>query len=510
MKNWKYSIIRVLKKRSLTIPRWMITWMLFVPIIIYGQNHQISLEQVVNKWCLSSPSAKKIKLSYENTILEFENYKKGFLPSVAFSLSPVNFNRSQKLMQNAENGNYSYVEDYTNTSSTEIAIRQKIGIVGGELNISSRLNYLREFSYNRDRYGTNPLYINYSQPFIGGLYNYKKQRNIQYAQYNNSVKQYCSEIADIQTQGVNLFMSLFSSKLSMELSYKNLQISDTLLITSKALLDNGHFTEYEYHQIELQQLNNKYAFESSTQSYQKALRELITFLNKPEWTDKNIDVLTPQFNLPLEIDKKAASLYARQNSPFVLSQEEKKLKAEQALFTAKLNNRFNGNINISYGLNQYADRFIDAYRKPDYTQGIMIGIQIPIFQWGINRNKIRIAKNNYQNSIIEIEQAEANFDNDIKDIVEEYNHNMNLWFVATKSYQLSQEQYVLLSHKFHSGKVSVYELASAQQEQYNAMQRYYNSIQNVWNNYCALRKITLYDFAEQTELRESLFQDIEH
>lgn len=119
-------------------------------------------------------------------------------------------------------------------------------------------------------------------------------------------------------------------------------------------------------------------------------------------------------------------------------------------------------------------------------------------------------KNNYQNSIIEIEQAEANFDNDIKDIVEEYNHNMNLWFVATKSYQLSQEQYVLLSHKFHSGKVSVYELASAQQEQYNAMQRYYNSIQNVWNNYCALRKITLYDFAEQTELRESLFQDIEH
>lgn len=161
-------------------------------------------------------------------------------------------------------------------------------------------------------------------------------------------------------------------------------------------------------------------------------------------------------------------------------------------------------------MNQYADRFIDAYRKPDYTQGIMIGIQIPIFQWGINRNKIRIAKNNYQNSIIEIEQAEANFDNDIKDIVEEYNHNMNLWFVATKSYQLSQEQYVLLSHKFHSGKVSVYELASAQQEQYNAMQRYYNSIQNVWNNYCALRKITLYDFAEQTELRESLFQDIEH
>lgn len=58
--------------------------------------------------------------------------------------------------------------------------------------------------------------------------------------------------------------------------------------------------------------------------------------------------------------------------------------------------------------------------------------------------------------MIEIDQAEVNFDNNIKDIVEDYNHNMNLWFVATKVIN-SQEQYVLLAHKFHSGKVSVYD-----------------------------------------------------
>ena len=485
--------------------KWIIAWLILVPAFLHGQPFQISLEQVLNEWCLSSPSAKKIKLSYENTLLAFDNYKKQFLPSIAFSLNPVNFNRSQKLMQNAESGNYSYVEDYTNSSSTEIAILQKIGIIGGELSVSSRLNYLREFSNNRDRFGTNPLYINYSQPFVGGFYNYKKQRDIQYAQLNNSIKQYCSEIANVQTQAVNLFMSLFSSKLSTELSYKNLQISDTLLTASKALLDNGYFTEYEYHQMELQQLNNQYAYESSTKSYQKALRELITFLNKSEWMDKEVEIQTPEFDLPLKIDEKLAIFYARHNSPFALTQEEKRLKAEQTLFTAKLNNRFNGNLNLSYGLNQYSDHFLDAYRKPDYTQGIMIGIQIPIFQWGINRNKIRMAKNNYQNSMIEIDQAEANFDNDIQDIVEDYNHNMNLWFVATKSYQLSQEQYALLAQKFHSGKVSVYELASAQQEQYNAMQRYYNAIMNAWNSFCMLRKTTLYDFAKQTELEDLFF-----
>lgn len=122
--------------------KWIIIWFILVPTFLHGQPYQISLEQVLNEWCLSSPSAKKIKLSYENTLLAFDNYKKQFLPSIAFSLNPVHFNRSQKLMQNAESGNYSYVEDYTNSSSTEIAIRQKIGIIGGELSVSSRLNYL--------------------------------------------------------------------------------------------------------------------------------------------------------------------------------------------------------------------------------------------------------------------------------------------------------------------------------------------------------------------------------
>ena len=179
--------------------KWITIWFLLFPALLQGQPYQISLEQVLNEWCLVSPSAQKIKLSHENSILEFENYKKEFLPSVAFSLSPVNFNRSQKLMQNSESGNYSYVEDYSNNSSTEIAIRQKVGIIGGELSVSSRLNYLREFSNNRNRFGTNPLYINYSQPFIGGFYNYKRQRGIQHAVYNNSLKQYCSEMSDIRS-----------------------------------------------------------------------------------------------------------------------------------------------------------------------------------------------------------------------------------------------------------------------------------------------------------------------
>lgn len=487
--------------------RWITIWIMFIPVFFYGQTYQISLEQVLNEWSLSAPEAKKIKLSYENKIMEFENYKKEFLPSIAFSLNPVNFNHSQKLMQNSENGNYSYVEDFSNSGNMAISIHQKIGFLGGELDISSRLNYLRQFSNNKNRFGTTPLCVSYSQPFIGGACNYRMQKAIQYALYDNVLKQYCSEIADIQMQSANLFMNLFLAKLSAELSLKNLQISDTLLITSKALFDNGHFTKYEYHQMELQKLNNKYIYENSVKRYHKVLRKLIVFLDKEEWIGKKIEVLDPQLNLPLRIDEVMAILYARQNSPFALSQKEKKLRAEQILLEVRLKSRLNGSINISYGLNQYADDFASSYKKFDHVQGIMIGIQVPVFQWGINRNIMKIAKNNYQSAMVDIKQAEANFDNQIRDLVEDYNQNINLWLIAMESYKLSQEQYFFLIQKFYYGKISVYDLALAQQEQYDTMQRYYKAIYNVWNDICILRKATLYDFCENIDLKD-LFPNI--
>ena len=132
--------------------------------------------------------------------------------------------------------------------------------------------------------------------------------------------------------------------------------------------------------------------------------------------------------------------------------------------------------------------------------------QIPIFQWGVNRNKIRIAQNNYHTSIIEMEESEANFSNELKDKVSAYNHEVKLFFLSKQSYQLAQEQYEILSRKFQYSRVSVYEISSTQTELYEAMKRYYTSMQAVWNQFFILREITLYDFMQQCELTDILLK----
>ena len=44
-------------------------------------------------------------------------------------------------------------------------------------------------------------------------------------------------------------------------------------------------------------------------NYQKALRELSTFLNRPEWIDEEVEILTPEFNLPFCRSTKSQLLF---------------------------------------------------------------------------------------------------------------------------------------------------------------------------------------------------------
>ena len=98
---------------------------------------QITLEKVVNEWSFYSPSAEKIRLTYDNISMTHKKYLKGFLPLITININPVSFNHSLRLMQNSTDGSYSYVNDYSNTSNTGLTIQQKIGITGGVFSVSS-------------------------------------------------------------------------------------------------------------------------------------------------------------------------------------------------------------------------------------------------------------------------------------------------------------------------------------------------------------------------------------
>ena len=152
-----------------------------------------------------------------------------------------------------------------------------------------------------------------------------------------------------------------------ELALENKQNNDTLLHIAEVKLKNGNITEYDFKQIELQSLNTQYAYENGTKNYTESQQKLMTFLGI---NADSVDIGIPVFELPLSIDAHLVTTYVKKNNPFFKQQEIQKLEAEKSLFSTKLSNRLNGNINLNYGINQYAETFINAYRHGNQRQSL--------------------------------------------------------------------------------------------------------------------------------------------
>jgi outer membrane protein TolC len=101
-------------------------------------------------------------------------------------------------------------------------------------------------------------------------------------------------------------------------------------------------------------------------------------------------------------------------------------------------------------------------------------------------------------------------DSEVKKLVAAYNQNVKLWRISEQAYHLSKENYRMSVQKFALGKISMYELTAAQQEQATNMQRYYSAIRDAWAGYFALRILTLYDFEKQEELTDMLITTVKN
>lgn len=459
-------------------------------------DRQCSLSYTVDTLSFLSNAARTEKLRYANELLRYENYKKSFLPSFLLTLSPVSFNRSLRLLQQASDGNYSYVEDYANTGSVGMNIRQKIGIFGGELSIGSNLSYLHEYSQFRQSFSTSPYYISYSQQLWGGRKLHRLEKSIEETKNLVAVNEYCANIARIQQQVLGMYLEALSSKMNRDLSVQTRLNNDTLLHIAKVKLDNGHSTEYEYKQIEVQCLKSQLVAENATKSYEQSLRRLSTFLGR----DRLIEVSVPDFDLPLTIDSVWVELHVRSNHPFYRQLDIQRLEAERELYSVRISNGFNVNISLGYGVNQYAENLSDAYRRLNARQSVGVMVQIPVFQWGIGKNKVRMAENTYHSLLLERESKRKEFENQLIEKIDSYHSSLKQWLMAKRTYQLSLEQYRMVIKLFSLGKTSGYELYAAQNNQFSALTQYYSAIRQAYTNYYAIRTLALYDFKVGKEL----------
>ena len=251
-------------------------------------------------------------------------------------------------------------------------------------------------------------------------------------------------------------------------------------------------------QLELRMLNDSLSINTSALSVRERQMQLNSFLR----LDENAQV-APMLDeeIPLvNIDYDMALDKALENSSFRLTNEIKALNAEAGVAQAKADRGASASINARFGLSQTGDTFRTAYSGLLDQEVVGLEFSIPIFDWGMGKGRVKMAKANAEMVRSQIEQEEIDYRRQIYTLIEQFANQRNQCYMARRARQVANDRYEIAMDNFRRGTISVTEMNTAQSEKDAANQTYISELASFWLSYYELRRQTLYDFISGTDI----------
>jgi outer membrane protein TolC len=216
--------------------------------------------------------------------------------------------------------------------------------------------------------------------------------------------------------------------------------------------------------------------------------------------DAQIVLQNPQPLAYIIVDKEIALQYALKNSAQTLQFETQLLQANANLDKASKENGFNANLYAVFGLTQNAPNYQQAYNDPSDQQNVNLGIQVPLYDWGLRKGQLQVAQSNLEIVKSNVEQARIDFAQKVYLQVAKFNMQQNQLFIAAKSDTIAQKSYEITKQRYYLGKITVTDLNIAQESNDRARLAYLSALQTYWEAYFQLRKNTLFDFEKNAPI----------
>lgn len=231
-------------------------------------------------------------------------------------------------------------------------------------------------------------------------------------------------------------------------------------------------------------------------------QKLATFLgySSKENLQLSIDTVIPEYIVNYE----EALSYAKELNSIQIQQKRRAFEADMNVARVKSNNRFNFNLNATFGLSQTAETIEGAYENPQNQEYVSLGVNIPILQWGAGRGRIKQAQANAELVKSTIEQETIDFEQDIYEKVASYNLNRKQLMISERAREVAEKRFEVSKQRYLLGKILITDLQIAQSEKDNALLSYMNAFRVFWQSYYELRRITHYDFEAKTMIEPKL------
>lgn len=458
---------------------------------------QLTLQSAITQAQQASLDAVVARLNFMSNYWSFRSFKAELLPAINLTGNLMQYNHSTVEARDPETGRISMVDNNTLTNALTLSIDQNIAALGGKLSLQSYLYRLDQFFDDSKIYNSQPLRLNYTQPLFA-FNQLKWRKKTEPLKYDRAQRQYLETIEGVTIRVVDLFFSVLAAQSQFEQSQANMRDREQLFVQSQKRLDLGTTTKSDVLQLELSLLNARMEVRTKELDLQMANFRLQTYLGLPMLTKME---LIPPAEVPrLVLNEEQVLHLAMQNSPFKYRQNLELLDAEKAVAQAKSARGLQVRLNGELGFNRVANEISDAFRDIQNNQIVGVTMTMPIFDWGVSRGQIRMAKADLEAVRTSQRLEYEEFVQTLRTEVLKFNMQNEQCDNAHRAQEIADERYEITRRRFEAGGISVTELNTAWQEAQNARANYINQLHGFWSGYYSLRKATLYDWLNNTDI----------
>lgn len=441
--------------------------------------------------------AQMARFSFLGSYWTYRSYRAELLPSVTLSGSLLGYDRSVTTVRNYEDGHISYVDNNSLTNSLTLSISQNIAATGGTVSLQSYLNRLDQFSYDQTTYNSQPLRLRYDQPLR--TYNSLKWRGkTEPVSYEKAKRQYLESMQGIAVTVTSLYFSVLSAQSDYKQAQATAEERGRLFEQTKRRFEIGTMTRSDLLQLELSAINARVAVKRCKLALDNARFRLFTYLQVVQSDD--VELVAPDNVIDNMLSEDEVMQRALEASTHPLAQQLSLIESQRNLAQAKSQRGVQLSLHGELGLYKTSDNIGDAYRRLQDNEIVGLTLSVPIFDWGVSKGRVRVAKANLDMVKTQIEQNLLEYRQEIRNLVIQFNLQYEQCLDAARAEEIANERYSLTLQRFEAGGVTVTELNTALQEKESARSQYISNLHTYWSDYYSIQRHTLWDYINNREI----------
>ncbi|TAJ13661.1 TolC family protein [Marinilabiliaceae bacterium JC017] len=466
-------------------------FLVFIPWQKLFAQRLLTLQQSVSEALEKSPEIRQAKANLiynrENLTAQRASLKSKF----KLSVTPYKYSNSR----NYDDFNQAWYNAEKTSSFGTLSVNQPIVWTDGELSLVNRFGWEDNYSsssVNQPFKGfSNSLDLRLNQPVF--TYNRRKLelRELELA-FENAQLSYALKELNIEKRVTDYFYQLYQTQMNVltyREEYANRKKSYDII---KNKVEAGLTAKEELLQAELDLMSSSSTLQNSEVNLENVKDNFKQMLGIP--LEEEIMVIAEVSILPVDIDLAQAISYGLKNRMEIRQREIEIEKGQFDIIRTNALNEFKGNVGLSVGLFGNDERFQDIYATPNDNQDVSVSFEIPLWDWGEKKARLRAAEANLQAQEFRLEDEQIGIKLSVRQIHRTLKNLLTQINIARKNEENAKLTYEINLEKYKNGDLTSMDLNLVQ----NQLTQKKNDLTSALINYklelLNMKLQTLYDF----------------